>query len=137
MEFSPQLAATGIYACLNMLILFWISTVTGKLRGRYKVSIGDGGVAHLTRIMRGHANAVENMPMFFVLLVIGALMGMPLIMVHVLGAMFTIGRALHAWHFIQADAPGWQRAGGYGLSALAQLLIVIGFLYHAVERLLI
>ena len=137
MEFSPQLAATGIYACLNMLVLFWISTVTGKLRARYKVSIGDGGVAHLVRIMRGHANAVENMPMFFVLLIIAALMGMPLIMVHVLGAMFTIGRVLHAWHFIQADAPGWQRGAGFGLSALAQMLIIIGFLYHAVERLLV
>ncbi|PWV99198.1 hypothetical protein DFR52_104491 [Hoeflea marina] len=137
MDFSPQLAATGLYASLNMLILLWIATVTGKLRARYKVSIGDGGVPHLVRILRGHANAVENMPMFFVLLTIGALMGMPLIMVQVLGAMFTIGRVLHAWHFIQADAPGWQRSAGFGLSALAQILIVVGFLWHAVERLLV
>lgn len=134
-DFTPALAATGIYAALNMLVLLWLATVTGQLRGRHKVSIGDGGVPHLTRIMRGHANAVENMPMFFVVLLVGSLMGMPLIMVHVLGVMFTVGRVLHAWHFIQADAPGWQRAAGFGLSALAQLLIVIGMLGHAVARL--
>ena len=67
---TPALAAVGIYAALNMAILIWISFETGRLRGKHKVSIGDGGVKHLVRIMRGHANAVENMPMFFVLMLV-------------------------------------------------------------------
>lgn len=128
--FTPALAAVGIYAALNMAILIWISIETGRLRGKHKVSIGDGGVKHLVRIMRGHANAVENMPMFFVLMLVGALLGMPVLAAHVIGAAFTIGRGLHAWHFIQEDAPGWQRGGGFGLSFLAQLVLLIGLLAH-------
>jgi uncharacterized membrane protein YecN with MAPEG domain len=133
--FTPALAAVGIYAALNMAILIWISFETGRLRGKYKVSIGDGGVKHLVRIMRGHANAVENMPMFFVLMLTGALLGMPVLAAHVLGAVFTIGRGFHAWHFIQEDAPGWQRGGGFGLSFLAQLVLLIGLLAHGVMAL--
>ncbi|MCY0094341.1 MAPEG family protein [Hoeflea ulvae] len=129
---TPVLAAVGIYAALNMAVLIWISVETGRLRGKHKVSIGDGGVKHLTRIMRGHANAVENMPMFFVLLLVAALLGMPLMAAHVLGAGFTIGRALHAWHFIQEDAPGWQRGGGFTLSFLAQAVLLVGLFGHGV-----
>lgn len=127
---TPALSATGIYAALNMAILFWIAIETGRLRGKYKVSIGDGGVKHLVRIIRGHANAIENMPMFFVLLVIAVLLGMPVMAVHGLGLAFTIGRGLHAWHFIQDDAPGWQRGGGFTLSFLAQLVLMAGLLGH-------
>ncbi|EDQ33670.1 putative relative of glutathione S-transferase, MAPEG superfamily [Hoeflea phototrophica DFL-43] len=133
--FTAALAAVGIYAALNMAILIWISIETGRLRGKHKVSIGDGGVEHLVRIMRGHANAVENMPMFFVLILTGALLGMPVLAAHVLGAAFTIGRGLHAWHFIQEDAPGWQRASGFSLSFLAQLVLLIGLLAHGVMAL--
>ena len=129
---TPALSAVGIYAALCMIVLIWISIETGRLRSKYKVSIGDGGVKHLVRIMRGHANAMENMPMFFVLMVIAALLGMPVLAAHILGACFTIGRALHAWHFIQEDAPGWQRGGGFTLSFLAQLVLLIGLFGHGV-----
>jgi len=126
----PALSAVGIYTALNMAILLWIATETARLRGKHKVSIGDGGVKHLIRIIRGHANAIENMPMFFVMLLVGALIGMPVLAAHVLGIVFTIGRGLHAWHFIQEDAPGWQRGGGFGLSFLAQVVLLIGLLGH-------
>ena len=126
----PALSAVGIYTALNMAILLWIATETGRLRGKHKVSIGDGGVKHLIRIIRGHANAIENMPMFFIMLLVAALLGMPVVAAHVLGAVFTIGRGLHAWHFIQEDAPGWQRGGGFGLSFLAQVVLLIGLFGH-------
>jgi len=124
------LSAVGIYTALNMAILIWIAVETARLRGKHKVSIGDGGVKHLVRIIRGHANAIENMPMFFILMIIAALLGMPALAVHVLGLVFTIGRALHAWHFIQEDAPGWQRGGGFTLSFLAQVVLLAGLLGH-------
>ncbi|SOE17565.1 hypothetical protein SAMN05877838_2466 [Hoeflea halophila] len=127
---APALSAVGIYAALNMAILFWIATVTGELHRKHRVLVGDGGVMHLIRINRGHANAIENMPLFFIMLLTATLIGMPVIAAHVLGAVFTIGRALHAWHFIQEDAPGWQRGGGFGLAFLAQVVLLAGLLGH-------
>lgn len=129
-DLTAALSATGIYVALNMAILIWIGVETGRLRAKHKVFVGDGGVTHLIRIIRGHANAIENMPMFLIMLLIAALLGMPVLAVHGLGVIFTIGRAFHAWHFIQEDAPRWQRGGGFGLSFLAQMVLLFGLLGH-------
>ena len=69
---TTSFAIVGLYTGLNALILLWISTVTSGLRGKYKVSVGDGGNKHLHRIMRGHANAVENIA---ILLLLGPIVG--------------------------------------------------------------
>lgn len=130
------MAAVGLYAVLNSAILWWITIGTGSLRSRYKVSIGDGGNTHLTRILRGHANAMENMPMFFILLIVAGLMNAPLIAIHVLGLGFTVGRFLHALHFTAESAPGWQRQAGFTLSFLAWVLVALGVAGHAIKLML-
>jgi uncharacterized protein len=130
---NPAFAAVGLYAAANTFILFWLAYATSRLRSRHKVSIGDGNVPSLLRVMRGHANAIENMPMMFVLLMIGALMGAPAIVLHALGLTFTIGRVLHAWHFTHEDAPGWQRAAGFTLSFVATGLAAIALAGHALR----
>ena len=127
---TTALAATALYAALNALILLALTGATGRHRVRMRIMMGDGGDAHLVRLLRGHANAIEAMPMFFVMLGAGVALGAPALAVHALGLPFTIGRALHAWHFIQEDAPGWQRSGGFGLSFLAQILLLIGLVGH-------
>lgn len=124
-------ATVGIYAALNTIILMWLTTATGQLRRRYKVLIGDGGVPHMIRILRGHANAIENIPMMMVLLIIAAALGTPVYVLHLLGIVFTVGRAIHALHFIQEHGASWQRMAGFGLSFLALLLATLGVLGHA------
>ena len=124
-------AAVGIYAALNCFILFWLASATGQLRRRHKILIGDGGNAHLMRVMRGHANAAENMPIMLVLLLVAAAIGAPAYVIHALGIAFTIGRVIHAWHFIQESAPQWQRAVGFMLSGVSTLLAALGVLAYA------
>lgn len=128
---QSALAAAGLYAALNALILLWLTTATALVRRRHMVLIGDGGVAHLGRIMRGHANAVENIPVMLVLLGFAAALGAPAMAIHVLGAAFTFGRAVHAWHFAHAQAAQWQRAAGFGLSVLTIFAAALGVLGHA------
>lgn len=126
---QSALAAAGLYAALNTFILLWLTTVTALVRRRHMVLIGDGGVEHLRRVMRGHANAIENVPVMLVLPGLAALLGAPAIAIHMLGAAFTAGRALHAWHFAQERTQQWQRASGFALSTLAltaAALVVLG-----------
>ena len=127
------LASVGLYAALNMLILFWFVGAISRLRSRGRIWIGDGGDAALARAMRGHANAAENMPIMLVMLLVAALLGAPAIAIHALGIVFTLGRALHALHFVQARAPQWQRGAGFTLSFLAQLVAVVGLIGHALR----
>ena len=98
--------------------------------------VGDGGDPGLVKVMRGHANTIENMPMMFVMLIVAAAMGTPAYVLHVLGLTFTVGRLLHAMHFVKVDAPGWQRAAGFMLGFLAMALLALGLLGHAAWSLL-
>ena len=119
---EPALAAVALYAGLNALVLVWLSVQTGRIRQRAKVSIGDGGDPRLIRVMRGHANAIEIVPVALILLLLLALLDAPAWAMHALGLALTVGRVLHALHFTAADAPGWQRGVGFGLSALVLLV---------------
>lgn len=133
---SEAIAATGLYAGLNMLIMFWLANAIGKLRRGNKIAVGDGGNKHLARTMRGQANAAENMPLFLIMLVIAALTGMAAWLVHLFGLAFTLGRALHAWHFIQAKAPFWQRMAGFGIAGLAAFALAVWLIGTAIWALI-
>ena len=125
-------SAVGLYAGLNMLIMFWLANAIGKLRRGHRIAVGDGGNKHLARIMRGQANAAENMPLFLIMLMIAALTGMAVWLVHLFGLAFTAGRALHAWHFIQAKAPLWQRFAGFGVAGLATFTLALWLIFAAI-----
>ncbi|WP_224003477.1 MAPEG family protein [Aureimonas sp. SA4125] len=120
---SPAIAAVALYAGLNALVLFWLMVETGRTRMREKVPMGDGGNLRLIRVMRGHANAIEIVPVALILLLTLALLGTPAWAIHGLGLILTLGRLFHAMHFIAADAPRWQRAAGALSSAI---LLVAG-----------
>lgn len=112
-------AAVAIYAGLNGAVLIWLAVQTGRVRNQEKVFMGDGGNPRMIRVMRGHANAIEFIPITLICMALSALLGTPAAIIHVLGILLTVGRVLHALHFTAADAPGWQRFGGTGLSFLA------------------
>jgi uncharacterized protein len=127
-------AIVGVYAALNVFVLAWLAWVTGNLRRKHSVLIGDGGVPALIRVMRGHANAMENMPMFFIMLIVASGIGAPAPVLHGLAAVFTIGRALHAWHFAHEDASMRLRVIGFGATILPMLVLAVGLLAHGVAR---
>lgn len=130
-EPGPAVAAAALYAGLNALILLWLAYGVVRVRLRERISIGDAGNPRLIRAMRGMANFAEYAPMALILLFAGALLGQPAWTVHLLGLVFTLGRVAHAWHFLQADAPAWQRSGG----ALSTLIVLalggLGVAAHA------
>jgi uncharacterized membrane protein YecN with MAPEG domain len=131
---TDLIAVVGLYAGLNALILLWITGSTGLLRAKYNISIGDGGNRHMIRIMRGHANAIENVPIALILMIVMAIMGAPALALHGLGIALTVGRFLHALHFIQEDAPGWQRQIGATLSLLVVFLSALGVIGHSLAQ---
>ena len=118
---NPALAAVSLYAGLNALVLIGLAIQTGRIRQQVGVMTGDGGEPRLVRVMRGHANAIETIPVALILLLLLSLLGAPAWAIHALGLALTVGRVLHALHFAAADAPGWQRGAGAGLSLLVLL----------------
>ncbi len=128
---TALIAIVGLYAGLNALILLWLAFATIGLRAKHKISIGNDGNKHLERTMRGHANAIESMGIVLTLLFIMAVLGTPALVLHGLGLAFTLARLAHAWHFIQEDAPRWQRYYGTVITLIVILLAAVGTIGHS------
>jgi uncharacterized membrane protein YecN with MAPEG domain len=131
---DPALSAAALYAGLNGLILLALAAHVGRMRGRLNIMMGDGGNPLMIRAMRGQANFVEYTPLVLIQLVVMALIGTPAWVVHLGGLALTLGRVLHGWHFVQDDAPGWQRGAGAGLTMLALVVASLGLIGHGLAR---
>lgn len=127
---AQALAATGIYATLTFFLFVWIANTTGKVRRRERIALGDGGNAHLAKLMRGTANLTENVPIFLIMLALAALIGTPAFVIHIIGLAFLIGRTIHASYFVAEKAPIKRRFVGFGIALVAHALLALGLLAH-------
>lgn len=126
---------TALYAGLNGLILLWLTWSVIARRRSGGVSLGDGGDEGFRKLIRGHANAAETIPIAVLLLLLTELIGAPAIAVHIAGAAFTIGRVLHALHFTGAARFRF-RIYGMALTLIALAGLSLGLVAHALTRLI-
>lgn len=88
---------TLFYAGLcTLLVLFLAARVVARRRSA-RIGVGDGGDAELSRRIRVHANAVENLPLALLLLGGMELNGYADGLIHAFGATLLVSRLLHAW----------------------------------------
>jgi uncharacterized protein len=89
-------AITSLYAALSIIFLLVLGSRVVQRRRAAHIGLGDGGDAELQRRIRAHANAIENLPLALLgllLLELGGLQGWAL---HALGAAMLVSRVLHA-----------------------------------------
>ena len=129
----PLLSA--LYAGLNALILVWLTVAVIRRRGALKLSLGDGGNREMERVIRGHANAAETMPIALILLLLAEMTGAPAVAIHAAGLTLTLGRLVHGLHFA-AGGPGAFRIVGMAATLLAIGLLALGLAAHSLARLL-
>lgn len=118
---TPALASFSLYVGLCSLIFLWLTAAVIKTRKQEKVFMGDGGNPRVIRRMRGQMNFIEFVPLSLFVLLVLALGGAPVWVIHVFGTILVIGRVLHGIHFCADDAPAWQRFWG-ALSSMFVLL---------------
>lgn len=81
--------------------------------------------------IRGHANAIENMSIVFLLLLIMAALGTPGFVLHGFGLVYTIARILHASYFVRENSPLRPRFLGAVATLLVTFLAAVGIVAHA------
>ncbi len=87
---------TGLFAAVLMIMQMVLMGLVIKQRGTNDVLIGDGGVDAMQQAIRVHGNFVENAPIFLIGLALIELMVGANTWVLVMGAVFVLGRLLHA-----------------------------------------
>lgn len=90
-----SLEAAGLWVGLNMLLLIFLSARVGVARNKHKVNLGDGDNPDMLKAIRAQGNYVEYAPAALGGLVLLALLGVSVVFVHVIGAVFFLARIFH------------------------------------------
>ena len=89
-------AIAPLYAGLLGLLLVVLSLLVVRLRMRFRVGLGDGGQAALTRAIRVQGNFAEHVPLALLLVFAVEGLGTAPWIVHALGAALVVARLAHA-----------------------------------------
>ena len=121
-----------LYAGLFVLLFLALKINVGRVRVGEKVVFGDGENERLQRALRVQGNAVEDVPVTLIGIVgLGALAA-PVWLIHVLGAVFLLGRILHAIGLGGSSGGSPGRSLGTLLSALTMLATGVSCVWFAV-----
>ena len=113
------LPITTLYAALIALVFLVLSVRTIRYRRANGPSLGPGDDKHMLRFMRAHANCAEYAPIGLILLALCELGGLSAALLHVLGALLFLGRALHAYGLSGPRQVVNARVGGMVLTLLS------------------
>ena len=112
---------TLLYAGLLALVYLFLGMRIPFLRGRYKVSLGDGEgkFPRLQEAVRMHGNAAETIPLGIILLFFVDATGYSIYIVHGIGIALLAGRILHPIGLMNGGRHFWARGLGMVLTWLA------------------
>ena len=115
-----------IYAgLLAILIIFLGYRVTTFRRAEKKSTEANDCSVSMRLAVRAHANALENVPIALVMLLMLELNHLNPILTNILGIMLVVGRVLHAWGLSRFDGPSFGRFYGMILTWLSMLGMAI------------
>ncbi len=124
-----MIEVTSIYAAVLGLMFTAITLRVALLRMSKKLSAGDGGDDQFAKLIRGHGNFAETVPIALILIALLELQGSSNFILHVLGSALVIGRISHYVQLTGLVKPLIFRKGG--------MVLTLGTIISASVRLLI
>ena len=113
------LDVAGFWSGLLLLVLIALSVNVVVSRNRHRVLLGDGGVEPMNVAVRAFGNAAEYIPIGIGAMILMALLGAPVWVMHVVGALLFLGRAVHPFGLSTAGRPKPARLVGMVLTYAA------------------
>jgi uncharacterized protein len=126
----PMPQITALYAALLglLIVLLGLRVALGRINGR--VGIGDGGNHELTRRIRVHGNAIENVPLALLLLLVAELTNVDAAWLHAYGIVLLLGRLLHAFGLSRHAGTSFGRLAGILSTWVAMLAMCLLLLWR-------
>jgi uncharacterized protein len=118
------MVVTPLYAGLLTLLFLVLCYRVIRMR-RQGISLGDGGDPKMLRVIRGHANFAEHVPLALLLLGVMELCQYSNWVLHALGIALLVSRVLHGYALSFTQRFRFGRVWGAGLT-FAVLLIEAG-----------
>jgi uncharacterized membrane protein YecN with MAPEG domain len=118
---------TALYLAIFALFATGLYVMCGRIRAPERIFLGDGGRTDLHLAMRRHANFVENVPYFMIMMAALELNGAGPALLHGLGLAMLFVRAMHVIGFKADELQTIPRAIA-GLGTLLASLTAAGVL---------
>ncbi|MFL0809864.1 MAG: MAPEG family protein [Agarilytica sp.] len=120
----------SLFVAINGLILVVLAGNVSRLRLKYKISYGDGDNKHLLKAIRVHANGMEQVPIFGLVILGLSFLGLSQDYLAALVIIFSLSRISHAIG-MSFGVHIMRRVGAsltYGLQIGGSLLLLIQLL---------
>lgn len=121
-EDPMPLPITALYLAVFAVFGGVLAFLPGKIRGSEGISVGDGGRPDLLLAMRRHANFVEYVPYFMVMMGALELNGAGPGLLHGLGLTMVFARVMHAVGIKADTIESLPRGIGAGLTFLLTMV---------------
>jgi uncharacterized membrane protein YecN with MAPEG domain len=125
------MVVTPLYAGLLVLWFLVLSVRVIRVRGGSGITLGDGGDARLSRVIRGHANFAEYVPLALLLMAILELSRFSIYALHALGITLVLARLLHGYALSFTAHFKFGRVWGAALTFVVLLIEAVLCLYQA------
>ena len=130
-----MLFISPIYSCLLALIIVLLAYRVTTFRQKEKIGFGDDSASDaMKRAVRAHGNAIENIPVGIVLLLILELNYLTPWMLHLFGTVLVVSRVLHAWGLSRAAGPTKARFYGTLFTWVTLFLMIVVNLLIIITR---
>jgi uncharacterized membrane protein YecN with MAPEG domain len=123
---------TPLYAGLLALVLLVLSMRVIRSRGSEKIFIGDGGNASMSRVIRGHANFTEYVPLALLLMLMLEMSHFSIYVLHAFGIVLLIARLFHAYALSFTSQFMFGRVAGASLTLLVIGIEAVLCIYQAI-----
>jgi uncharacterized protein len=130
MSDMTAIQAAALWSGLLVILLVILSVRVVLTRRKHRVLLGDGGVAQVALAGRVFGNAAEYAPAGVGVLALLALLGLPVLAVHIVGGALLTGRLVHAIG-LSDRRPTFGRMLGMGLTYLALFIAGAMLVVHA------
>jgi uncharacterized protein len=126
--------ASAIYVALIVLMGVALTFLVIHQRRSKKIGMGDGGDKMAARMIRVHGNFAENAPPVLAILVLLPLVGAATWTIHVVGLVFLVGRAAHAFGLSRTGGSSVGRVFGMVATFTAQMFGAIMLITTVLTR---
>ena len=126
-----SIEAAILYVGLFIILFILLKVNVGRVRSAEKIIFGDGANERLQRAQRVQGNAVEDVPVTLIGIVGLGVLSAPVLLIHGLGALFLIGRILHAVGLGGSSGGSPGRMFGTLLTAIVMLVTGVSCLWFA------
>ncbi len=124
--------AAALWVGLLMFLLLTLSLLVVRQRQKHKVALGDEGIPELAQAIRAFGNATEYIPAAMVGLTVLAVVGAPVLAVHLAGFVVFVGRSLHAIGLSNSGGTSFPRVIGVLMTWVAYVFVGVALLFYAI-----